>query len=542
VADTPTIRFGTDGWRAVIGDGFTMRTVRICAAAIADWVKETPEAAERGVVVGHDRRFMSEQFALAVTETLLGQGVRVVWCEHGPVPTPAVTFTVPHTRAAAGVMVTASHNPPEYNGIKVKTANGAPAGRGPTDAIEYYAAKRLVAGDDPPRTTLSETFIDGRHMPIDPMPAYLDALRGLVEIERIQRANLRIVVDAMHGVGAGVLPRLLGTLAGMRPVIEIRTERNPLFPGIPDRKGPEPTDANLGPLKAAVRAHGADVGIAFDGDGDRIALVDGRGEYVSSQETFAMLAMYLAERDDVRDGAIVRSVNGTVRLDMLAERYGVPLIETPIGYAHIAPAMIGNEAMIGGEESGGFAFGTHLPERDAPLAALYILDLLARRGTDVNGLRYAVNIRTGDWFYRRVDVPLAPDAMDELRARLPLTDTATFDLAGSPVTKVVTLDGLKLIGEDRRWLLVRTSGTEPLARIYAEAQTTETLDALIAQGCALLAGSPAVFAPVAPVAPVAVGAVDAVEATDATIADTTETSKSPSSRPAARRSRGYSRR
>ena len=522
MADAPTIRFGTDGWRAVIGDGFTMRSVRVCAAAIADWVKETPEAADRGVVVGHDRRFMSEQFALAVVETLLGQGVRVVRCDSGPVPTSAVTFTVPHTRAAAGVVITASHNPAEYSGIKVKTANGAPAGRGPTDAIEYYAAKRFAAGDDPARMNLGETYIDGRHMPVDPMPAYLDALRGLVEIERIQRANLRIVVDAMYGVGAGVLPRLLGTLAGMRPVIEIRSERNPLFPGIPNGKGPEPTDATLGPLKAAVRAHRADVGIAFDGDADRIALVDSRGEYVSSQETFAMLAMYLAERDDVRDGAIVRSVNGTMRLDMLAERYGVPLIETPIGYAHIAPAMLDNEAMIGGEESGGYAFGTHLPERDAPLAALYILDLLARRGTDIGGLRYAMNLRTGDWFYRREDVPLSPDAMDALRARLPQTDTATFDLAGSAVTKVVTLDGLKLIGEDRRWLLVRTSGTEPLARIYAGAQTAETLDALMVQGRALLAGSPTASVPVA-------------------AGDTPEVSKTSPSHPA-RRVRGYSRR
>lgn len=487
MADAPRIRFGTDGWRAIIADEFTLANVRVCAAAIADWVKETPEAADRGVVIGHDRRFMSEQFALAAAEAILGQGVRVLWCEHGPVPTPVVTFTVPHTQAAAGVMITASHNPPEYNGIKVKTANGAPASRTVTDAIEAHAAHRFATGETPPRTTLAETFLDGRHMPINPFPAYQDAVRALVDIEAIRRSGLRIVVDAMYGAAAGVLPKLLGAGPGTRPVVEIRSERNPLFPGM---VGPEPVAATLGPLMAAVRAHGADLGIAFDGDGDRIALIDGKGEYVSSQETFAMLAMYLGERADILDGPIVRSVNGTVRLDLLAERYSVPLIETPIGYAHIAPAMVEHKAMLGGEESGGFAFGTHLPERDAPLAALYILDLLARRGTDIAGLRYGVEIRVGEWHYRRVDVPLDPAAMDELRARLSLTDSHMVDLAGTPVTKTVTLDGLKLIGEDRRWLLVRTSGTEPLARIYAEAREPATVDALIAQGQTLLAPSP----------------------------------------------------
>lgn len=216
-----------------------------------------------------------------------------------------------------------------------------------------------------------------------------------------------------------------------------------------------------------------------------------------------MLAMYLGERADIVDGPIVRSVNGTVRLDLLAERYGVPLIETPIGYAHIAPAMMEHKAMIGGEESGGFAFGVHLPERDAPLAALYILDLLTRRGTDVAGLRYGVEIRVGEWHYRRVDVPLDPAAMDDLRVRLPGTDPNAVDLAGTPVTKMVTLDGVKLIGDDRRWLLVRASGTEPLARIYAEARDPATVDALIEQGRALLAGPPsaAVSPPIAPLAP-----------------------------------------
>lgn len=477
------IRFGTDGWRAVIADEFTLANVHLCTAAIADWVKQMEGAAQRGVVVGHDRRFLSEQFAEAVAEALLGQGVRVLYCDHGPVPTPVVTFTVPHTQAAAGVMITASHNPAIYNGIKVKTAIGAPADRTVTTVIETYADTRQHSGEAIPLMKFGEPYLDGRYMPIDPFTDYQSAVRKLVDIEAIQRANLRIVVDAMYGAGAGVLQKLLGT--GMRPIIAIRAERNPLFPGI---KGPEPLAETLGPLMHATKAHGADIGIAFDGDGDRIALVDGNGEFVSSQETFAMLAMYLGERDDVPDGAIVRSVNGSVRLDMLAERYNVPLIETPTGYAQIAPAMVEHRAMIGGEESGGFAFGTHLPERDAFVAALYLLDLMQRRGTDLAGLRYGVEIRTGAWHYRRQDVPLAADAMDEVRARIAAVESGMIDLAGSPVTKTVTLDGVKLIGEDRRWLLVRTSGTEPLARIYAEARDPETVELLIALGQAILTG------------------------------------------------------
>lgn len=477
------IRFGTDGWRAVIADEFTLANVRLCAAAIADWVKQTEGAAERGVVVGHDRRFLSEQFAEAVAEALLGQGVRVLYCDHGPIPTPVVSFTVPHTQAAAGVMVTASHNPGIYNGIKVKTSRGAPADRTATTVIETYADTRQHSGEEIPLVAFSEPYVDGRYLPIDPSPDYQAAVRQLVDIEAIQRANLRIIVDAMYGAGAGVLQRLLGP--GMRPIIAIRSERNPLFPGI---TGPEPLAETLAPLMQAVKAHGADIGIAFDGDGDRIALVDSNGEFVSSQETFAMLAMYLGERDDITDGAIVRSVNGSVRLDLLAERYNVPLIETPIGYADIAPAMVEHRAMLGGEESGGFAFGTHLPERDAFVAALYMLDLMQRRGTDIAGLRYGVEIRTGAWHYQRQDVPLALDAMDEARARLAAIETAAIDLAGSPVTKTVTLDGIKLIGDDRRWLLVRTSGTEPLARIYAEARDPETVTSLLAIGRALLDG------------------------------------------------------
>ncbi|MCA1666414.1 MAG: phosphoglucomutase/phosphomannomutase family protein [Thermomicrobia bacterium] len=479
------IRFGTDGWRAVIADDFTLANVRLCAAAIADWVKQTEGAAERGVVVGHDRRFLSEQFAEAVTEALLGQGVRVLYCDHGPVPTPVVTFTVTHTQAAAGVMITASHNPAIYNGIKVKTALGAPADRTTTTVIETYADTRQHSGEAIPLVKVGEPYIDGRYMPVDPLPDYQAAVQKLVDIEAIRRANLRIVVDAMYGAGAGVLQRLLGT--GTRPIVAIRAERNPLFPGM---KGPEPLAETLAPLMQAMQAHDGDIGIAFDGDGDRIALVDGKGDFVSSQETFAMLAMYLGERDDVTDGAIVRSVNGSVRLDILAERYNVPLIETPIGYAHIAPAMIEHRAMLGGEESGGFAFGTHLPERDAFVAALYLLDLMQRRGTDLAGLRYGVEIRTGAWHYERQDVPLAPDAVDAVHARLAAVESGTIDLAGTPVTKTVTLDGLKLIGEDRRWLLVRTSGTEPLARIYAEARDPETVASLLAIGRAMLDGAP----------------------------------------------------
>lgn len=457
------IQFGTDGWRAVIADEFTFASVRAVARAYALMLHEQVTERRPQVVVGYDRRFASDAFARAAAETLAAAGVSVHLARR-PLPTPAISWATVALGADGALVITASHNPPLYNGIKLKTAAGASAPPALVRRVEaLLGADRETGGTAAPVVE------------IDPTDDYLAGLRAAVNLPRILSAGLTVVADAMFGAAAGLLPMLVNGDA--TETIEINAAHNPLFPGL---KGPEPVERNLARLKKVVADGGATLGVAFDGDGDRIGVVDERGEYVSTQHVFGLLARYVLEVRKTR-GPIVKSVTGSAMVDRLAERAGVPVVETATGFSRIAEAMQEEGAMLGGEESGGYAFGFHLPERDGLLAALLLLDYLVQSGKPLSALLAEMEAAIGPWHYRRVDVPLAPEVAAKVVAQVQASEWPSR-IAGMPLAGVRDIDGVKLEFEDGSWLLLRPSGTEPLLRLYAEAHSPDDVDALLAAG------------------------------------------------------------
>lgn len=459
------IRFGTDGWRAIIADEFTFDGVRAVARAAALVLCRGVESPRRKLVLGFDRRFESDHFARAAAEELVAGGVDVLFCPEA-IPTPVIAFTALDQGTRGALIVTASHNPAIFNGIKLKTAGAAP--RAVVSQIERELAQPQAQGECSP----------GSMQTIDPFPAYAARLARLVDLARLKNVGLTVVVDAMFGVGAGVLPRLIGGDATQ--VIELNTAHNPLFPGI---AAPEPTERNLGRLKKVVADGSATLGIAFDGDADRLAIVDDEGRYISGQLLFGLLARYILEVRRDR-GPIVKSTTGSVMLDRLAAHYKVPLIETAPGFTNISQAMVDEGAVLAGEESGGFAFGLHIPDRDAILAALLLISYLVQSGKRLSELIVELEAITGHWDFRRVDLPLPPESRDALLARLPSVTWPPV-MAGLSLSSV-SPSGNRVEFSGGSWVLVRPSGTEPLLRLYAEAPDEEIVDHLVADTRLLL--------------------------------------------------------
>lgn len=456
------IRFGTDGWRGIIADDCTVDTVRCVGRAYLSWLRDQGATQRPRVVVGFDRRFASDLFARALVEVLTRGGVDALLCRD-PVPTPVVSFVVTQLGADGGLMVTASHNPARYNGIKVKTASGASA------PPEVYRELEQRLRQGVPDQVASPP---GNVTEIRPVEAYLEHLERVAPVDPVRRAGFTVLVDPMFGAMAGLLSRLLQ--GDLTKCVEINTAHNPLFPGI---RGPEPVEQNLGKLARAVVDGRATIGLAFDGDGDRVGVVDERGHYVNAQRVFALLAYYLLDVRRLR-GPLVRSVNGTAMLDRLAQRYGVSVIETPNGFPYLAKAMQVHRAILAGEESGGFATALHVPERDGLLSGLMLLDLLRVRDTTLSGVLQELESITGTWTYRRVDVPLARgqrDAVADYLGSVPVPER----LAGLAVVDESRLDGVKLYLEDGSWVLVRPSGTEPLLRLYVESPDAGLVEPLI---------------------------------------------------------------
>jgi phosphomannomutase len=473
--NTNPIKFGTDGWRAIIAREFTFDNVRICAQALADYLKQAG-LAEKGMVIGYDTRFASDDFAAACAEVAAANGIKV-YLSPKAIPTPEVSYGTTVKKAGAAIIITASHNPAVYNGFKIKSAEGASAPAEIISAVEQNIQKLWGAGDIA-RIPLADALKQAKVEFFDFDSLYLQRMTEFVNLEHIKKSGLKILVDSMYGAGSGYFKQLLD--GGKTKIIEINNERNPAFPGI----NPEPIAVNLKKLAAQIKSQKAGIGLATDGDSDRIGIIDENGRFITQLEVYALLALYLLEIRGQR-GPIIKTVTATSMLYKLGELYQVPVIETPVGFKYVAPAMLAHDAIIGGEESGGYGFRGHVPERDAILAGLYFLDLVVSTGKTPSQLLDYLFSKVGPHYYNRRDFHF-PEAQ-RLKIINCLQQAKVDAIAGSKVAKFDTTDGFRFTLEDGSWLLVRFSGTEPLLRIYSETDTLERVETLLDFGQALTA-------------------------------------------------------
>jgi alpha-D-glucose phosphate-specific phosphoglucomutase len=466
---TSPIKFGTDGWRGAIADTYTFDNVRVVAQATADYLKQRGQDKD-GLIVGYDMRFASEFFAAAAAEVLAGNGVKV-WLAAEAAATPAVTYSILTHHAAGAAMITASHNPWTDNGYKYKPEYAGSADPATITAIEEES-NRIHSSHEVRRVELAEALSSGTIEHFEVAPDYLNRLRELVDVDPIRGTSLKVIVDPMYGSGIGYLPNLLG--GGPLQVQELNNFRNPYFGGV----NPEPIAVNLGKLMSAVPADGADMGLALDGDADRFGLVDESGNFINQLLVYGLLIMYLLEKKGWR-GPIVKSVSTTSMANRLGEKYGVEVIETPVGFKYIGPEMRAHNAMIGGEESGGYAFRGHIPERDGSLAALYITEMRIAYDMPMSAIVQHLQDDAGPSYYNRIDLRFPEEKRADVIARFQGEHPA--EIAGQRVDHVQTIDGFKYFLADGSWLLVRASGTEPLIRLYTEASSpdmaTRVLDA-----------------------------------------------------------------
>jgi phosphomannomutase len=487
----PPIVFGTDGWRARIGDEYTYDSVRRCSEGVARWVLDRGTAAQ-GVVVGYDRRFASEYFAEAAAEVLLAHDIPV-FVAREPIPTQVTSYEVVKRGAAAAVVITASHNPWIDNGFKVKSPTGAAAGPEILAAIE--ARIRELSDRTPPRRSVADGEAAGMVERIDSFDGYREFVSRSLDLERLAAADIRVLVEPLYGSGAGWISRLLagGHAGGHAHVHELHLERNPFFGGL----NPEPIRPNIDESLSVLARGGYDMGLLLDGDADRAGAADESGIFIHQLQVMGLLMYYLLEHRGLRQ-PVVYTVNETSMVRRLGERYGVPVHETPVGFKFVGPKMIETGAMMGGEESGGYGFGMHLPERDGIYADLLLLDLFLRereagRWPVSRAVEHLHEI-AGPSFYLRTDVHVEravyPALKERLLGELAASPPAWLDGEAVERTEALTTDdGFKFWIDDRDWLLIRVSGTEPLVRVYAEASTAERRDALLVAGERLVRGA-----------------------------------------------------
>lgn len=462
------IKFGTDGWRGRIAEDYTFANVRRCTQGFAQYLINTGYRG-KWVIVGHDMRFQGEYFAVAVAEVLVGNGFKV-YLTDGASPTPVISFAVVDKNACAAVNVTASHNPPTDNGFKVRDENG---GAIDPDGLKKIESLIPESEEMAKRVPLAEAVAEGSLVYFDSAEGYIRQIKKLIDLEPIKDAGLKILVDPMWGNGAGWFPRLLG--GGKTEIIEIHNTRNPLFP---EMKRPEPIPPNVDVGLAKIKEIGADVLLINDGDADRIGFGDENGEFIDQLRAFGLLAYYLLEVRGER-GPIVKTLSTTKMLNKLGKIYDVPVYETGVGFKYVAPKMLETDAMIGGEESGGYAFHGHVPERDGILAGLYFLDLMVklnRKPSELLGLLFS---KVGAHYYDRIDTPFKgerQEKIDRILAANPET------VGGLKVVDFVTVDGYQFILEDGGWMLIRFSGTEPIIRVYCETTHPDKVKTILEDG------------------------------------------------------------
>lgn len=471
------IRFGTDGWRAVIADTFTFENVRLISQAVADSVNKQHQGDDSPqVVVGYDTRFLSDRFAIETARVLAGNGI-ITWLTRTDAPTPAISYNVKDKMADAGIVITASHNPPRYNGFKLKAAYGGSATAEECARVEEELALMERQARGPNIMEYQHALDQGLIRRFDPSWPYYQHLATLVDLDRISQGELKIVADAMWGSGRGAFSSILARTRSH--VSDIRGTLNPGFGGI----HPEPILKHLNELVAAVQREQADVGLATDGDADRTGAIDARGNLVDPHHIMALALRYLVEVRGLR-GEVVKTVSTTFMLDNLAEKHGLLVHETPVGFNHIGDLMMRRDVLIGGEESGGISIRGHIPEGDGILMGLLLLEILAHAGAPLHEVIADLQSVCGPAVYGRIDAQLIHHLPKKQMVEM-LVDHAPATLNGETVSRVDTLDGVKFYLADKSWLLIRPSGTEPVLRIYAEARSSEAMKALLEAGKAM---------------------------------------------------------
>jgi alpha-D-glucose phosphate-specific phosphoglucomutase len=477
-----TIHFGTDGWRAVISDTFTFHNLRLVSQAIADAVAsnswnngtvfdQAPDPHK--MVVGFDTRFLSDRYAQDAARVLAANGY-TVYLSQADVPTPAISYAVRKLNANGGIMITASHNAPRYNGVKLKSAYGGSALPEQCRQVEIYLNDNEAQGRGPNLMDYEHARQEGLIQRFNPILIYNEGLRSLIDFNIIAETPQRLVVDSMYGAGRGVIRGILqGTGC---EVTEIRGEMNPGFGGV----HPEPIACYLKALSGAVCTGMGTFGLATDGDADRIGAMDERGNFVDPHKIMALALRYLVEKRGWT-GSVVRTVSTTRMIDRLAERYGLAVHETPVGFNHIADYMLKEDVLIGGEESGGISFKGHIPEGDGILMGLLIIEMVAAARTSLHELVEDLLAEVGPAFYERKDLRLShPVSKTQMTHRL--ENEAPAQIGGETINQILTIDGVKYIMADDSWLLIRPSGTEPVLRVYAEGRTKEMVKALLGFG------------------------------------------------------------
>ena len=465
------ITFGTDGWRGIIARDFTFANVRICAQGVADYLKQSGMA-RQGLIIGYDTRFASEDFAAAAAEVTAASGIKTYLCGKAT-PTPVVSYGVLAKKAAGAIIITASHNPGIWNGFKYKDQYGASAPDNVTDEIMKSIDWTLAKGE-PKQMPLEKAVEQGLVERTDLAKVYLEQVDRLVDLSAIREAGFNIKIDSMYGAGAGYLKGILQ--GGSTRVAELNGERNPLFPGM---VRPEPIAINLKRLSTLVREQGASVGLATDGDADRVGIIDENGGFLTQLQVFALLCLYLLEARGEK-GPLVKTLTSSSMIDRLGELYDVPVFETAVGFKYIAPIMQAENAVIGGEESGGYGFRGHVAERDGILAGLYFLDFMVRTGKKPSELLAYLYSKVGPHYYQRIDAEFPEAERQTIINRL--RDNPPESIEDVKVSKIDTADGFRYILADNSWLLIRFSGTEPVLRIYAESSSDARVEKLLEAG------------------------------------------------------------
>jgi phosphomannomutase len=468
------IKFGTDGWRAIIAKEFTFDNVRIVAQAIADYVNQCPrlrninrpQKSARLVIVGYDCRFMSDIYAKIVAEVLASNNIKVMLTKNAT-PTPAISFAIKSGLLDAGIVITASHNPPIFNGIKFKTHLANSADETTTKAIESFIGKHK-----PGAIALDKAISSGRIEMVDAGLDYVKFIKKYIDIEKIKKFKPKVLVDYMHGSGIGYIESVLGNANNISAV---RSNNDPLFGGI----NPEPIPKNLGFSASYLKRHDFALCVALDGDADRVGALRPNGEFITSGQIVSLILLHFLENRKLT-GSVVKTISGTTLIDKICQRHNLTMYETPVGFKYISALMLKENILIGGEESGGIGFCGYIPERDGILSSLLLMEMLAYRRKGIDLIMKDMDKEYGKFFYDRIDMKYPIEKASALTNALEKNPPKT--IAGKKLSKLKTYDGIKFILEDSSWLLLRFSGTEPLIRIYAEAGSKKRVSELLGAG------------------------------------------------------------